>query len=103
MITNPMCATSTPRRAQLFLSAKVHSAPPKARLRTCQPRCAKNAAIRSRTDSASPATRTLACSGIASIFTGFSRGMRRGITLVKVAAVIEQMISPRTPMYAALW
>ena len=103
MITKPMCATSTPRRAQLALSANVHSVPPNSRLRTCQPRSAKNAAMRARTVSASPATCTLACSGIASIFTGFRRGMRRGITLVNVAAAIEHRIRPSTPMYAGLW
>ncbi len=44
MMTNPAWATRTPRRAQLCLSAKLHSIPPKVRSRIRQPRALSNSA-----------------------------------------------------------
>jgi len=101
MITNPTCATNTPRRAQLRLSANVHSVPPNSRLRTCQPRVLKKSSTRARTERSSPVTVTPADSGSASIFTGRSGGSRFGMTRQNVAKVMHARIKPMMARYAA--
>ena len=97
MMTKPMCATSTPRRAQSWRSANVHSTPPNSRLRIDQPRLAKNLSTVERTSSRLPFATTVALSGMCSIFTARSGGMRAGMTRLNVQTASEIRISPMMP------